>query len=148
MNVFSEAWMIWALVGLGLMVLELLAPGLVVIFFGLGALVTAAVTGMTQISLTGQLLVFLVSSVAGFLVLRAKCKSLLQGETDTTAPTKDDRNFTGALVRVIEPIAPPAPGKVELNGVPWIATASQSFAVGDMVKVVGRQSITLEVAKA
>jgi inner membrane protein len=148
MNVFSEAWMIWATVGLGLMVLELMAPGLVVIFFGLGALLTAVVVAFTGIDLTGQLLVFLVSSVVGFLVLRARFKSLFQGDTDSAAATKDDRNFTGAVVRVIEPIAPLNPGKVELNGVPWLATASQPFATGDMVKVVGRHSLTLEVAKA
>jgi inner membrane protein len=148
MNVFSEAWMIWALVGLGLMVLELMAPGLIVFFFGLGALVTAVVVAFTDIGLTGQLVVFLVATVAGFLLLRAKFKSLFQGETDRAAPGKDDRNFTGTLVRVVEPIAPPAPGKVEMNGAQWNATASQPFAVGDMVKVVGRHSITLEVAKA
>ena len=55
--------LLWFLFGLGIMVLELVQPGFIVIFFGIGAWVTALLVwlGVLQ-SLNAQLLAFLASS--------------------------------------------------------------------------------------
>ena len=61
----SDPAVIWFLVGLGLLLLELVLPGLVILFFGVGAWVTALVCAFTDISLNWQILIFLVASLAG-----------------------------------------------------------------------------------
>ena len=49
MDILQDPAVIWFLVGLGLLLLELALPGLVILFFGAGAWVTALVCAITDI---------------------------------------------------------------------------------------------------
>ena len=124
---FSPAvW--WAIVGIGLMLLELAAPGLVLFFFGLGALLTA-------------LLVWLVPLFG----LRRWIKPVFTG----SARTRDSysEGMVGQEARVLAGISPDEAGKVELNGTAWKAESNEELEVGEAVVVIGHKSLTLVVKR-
>ena len=70
LNEWLKPEIIWFLIGLVLLVLEFSAPGLIIAFFGVGAWVVALVTLFIDISLTTQLIIFLVTSVLMLVFLR------------------------------------------------------------------------------
>ena len=76
---FLNPALIWALVGLGLLLAEFAIPGLVVFFFGIGALVVAIVCVFAKVSLDIQLIIFIVASVALLLSLRRWLKTVFLG---------------------------------------------------------------------
>ena len=57
---FLEPEVIWFLVGILLLVMEFMLPGLIIAFFGVGACVVAIVCMFADISLNAQLLIFIV----------------------------------------------------------------------------------------
>ncbi len=141
--------LIWFVVGLVFLVLELMAPGLVIVFFGIGAWIVAAVCLLNPISLNLQLIIFIVSSALVLLGLRNKFKSLFHGHTSNVQnQNKDmDGDFVGQRAVVTEKIVPHQSGRVELNGTLWNADASEEIAVGENVNVVSRDNLRLKVRK-
>ena len=75
MDAFLSPWLIWFVIGIGLAFLELQLPGFVVIFFGIGCLITAAALLVWDPGLDQQILIFLVGSVSSLLLMR---KSMLK----------------------------------------------------------------------
>ena len=61
---------IWFLIGVGLLLLELVAPGLIFVFFGIGAWITATALLGIDLSLNAQLLLFAATSLGSLLLLR------------------------------------------------------------------------------
>jgi membrane protein implicated in regulation of membrane protease activity len=138
---------IWSLIGLALMILEFILPGLVVFFFGLGALLVAVLCAVMEPSLNLQLVVFMAASVALFVTLRRFFREIFAGDAGQVEQGQEDRNFTGSRVRVVEAIQPPATGKVELNGTLWNADAPEALDAGDWAEVVSRHNLVLNVRK-
>jgi len=63
--------LLWFVAGLVLMLVELAVPRFIVLFFGLGAWITAVVVALGVVdSLSVQLIIFLVSSIVALLLLR------------------------------------------------------------------------------
>ena len=82
MDILQDPAVIWFLVGLGLLLLELALPGLVILFFGAGAWVTALVCAITDISLNWQIFIFLIASLLGLVLLRSYLKKRFFSKTD------------------------------------------------------------------
>jgi membrane-bound ClpP family serine protease len=61
-NLFTDE-VIWFLIGIVLLIMEFATPGLVIFFFGVGAIVVGVVCIFLNPSFTVQLAIFLVSSV-------------------------------------------------------------------------------------
>jgi membrane protein implicated in regulation of membrane protease activity len=148
MELFTHPWSVWALVGLALMVLEFILPGLVVFFFGLGALLVAVISSFADISLTTQLIIFIAASITFFLTLRRCCRTIFRGGGEVSHQGVEDRHFTGTRVKVVEAIAPATPGKVEMNGTLWSAEAPESLGSGEWAEVTGRDNLTLRVRRS
>jgi membrane protein implicated in regulation of membrane protease activity len=141
---FSPAFW-WAIVGIGLMLCEFAVPGLILFFFGLGALFTALLLWVFPMSLTVQLVVFLVASVVFLFVLRRLLKPIFMGrETDLNTDSLSE-GMVGQEAEVTEPISPAGPGKVLMNGTAWKAESTETLDVGQHVVVVGQKSLTLIV---
>jgi membrane protein implicated in regulation of membrane protease activity len=72
----SNGWLapqvIWFARGFILLVIESAAPGIIIIFFGVGAWIVALVCLFFDISLNVQLLIFIVSSVVLLVTLRKR----------------------------------------------------------------------------
>ena len=137
---------IWTLVGLALMFLELMLPGLIVIFFGLGALIVAAVCFFTEISLNWQLGIFIVSSLALLIILRGLLKKVFRGHSSSASGAEGNLSeFIGQRAIVKQKITAQRPGKVEFHGSDWSATAEGTIEEGATVEITAQDNITLKV---
>ncbi len=137
--------LIWFLIGLALIGIEFLAPGVIVIFFGVGAWVTAICSWIfPSLSLTMQLLIFLVFSVLSLVVLRKTiAKKFFQNNEKTDADL--DMDFAGKEAKVVEIIMPADDGVVSLYGTNWKARSTDVIAEGTVVTVTKKEGLTLHV---
>ncbi|MFH1090230.1 MAG: NfeD family protein [Pseudomonadota bacterium] len=136
---------IWFVVGLILLLLEFAAPGVFVLFFGLGAWLVGIICYFFNIGLNLQLVLFLVLSIILLAVLRRKIKTMLEKKLDAPSDLEEQDAYVGQKVKVIAGIDPDVPGKVELHGTPWMAEADVPILEGAMVVIVEKKNITLKV---
>lgn len=134
----------WFLFGIFCLVLELVMPGFFIFFFGLGAWCAALAGLVPHISMSAQILVFLVASIALLILLRAKFQKLFIGGA-RDVDTNDDFVPQGDLVEVVEDIVPPAAGKVKYGGSFWRAVSARPVASGERVRVVAKNNLILTV---
>ena len=143
---FLKPEIIWILIGLVLLIMEFMLPGLIIAFFGVGAIVVAIVCLITDISVEVQLIIFIVSSVLSLLCLRSWLKGIFIGHVKGRQDiTEDMQEFVGERAVVVEKITPKARGKVELHGTNWTAEAEVEIAEGVAVEVTGKDNLTLRV---
>jgi len=133
--------MVWFLIGLALIVAEFAIPGLIIIFFGLGAWAAALALLAIDMSLFFQIVIFLAVSITSLVMLRKR----FVAAADKTPDMTDE--FIGKKAVVAQRIRRGAYGQVKFKGALWKAeTASeQVMEEGDMVEIVGYESIILKV---
>lgn len=143
MEILSDPAVIWFLVGLGLLLLELVLPGLVILFFGAGAWVTALVCALSDISLNWQILIFLVASLLGLVLLRRYLKKRFFSRR--TEEFEDQlEEFIGRDAMAMTDFKG-GTGMVEFKGTRWTAKCDQPVSKGQWVTIVGKESLTLIV---
>lgn len=135
---------IWLALGIALIIIEVMTPGLVSIFFGLAALTVALVAWLVPSLGQGwQWLAFSVFSVLYIFLLRKSLKKVFSGKREVSDSPNDE--FSGKLVAVVEAVAPNRPGRVEFCGTNWTAEAESEIPVGATVRILGRKNLTLKV---
>lgn len=143
---FLKPELIWFLIGLVLLILEFMLPGLIVFFFGVGACIVSLICLLTDISLNTQLLIFILSSVLLLLFLRRWLKGIFLGHIVSKQDTRENlEEFVGQRAVVTEKITPKGGGKVELHGTNWTAEADEEITEGTVVEIIGKDNITLKV---
>lgn len=146
MNIPAE--LVWFIAGLVLILLEFAAPGVVIVFFGVGAWVTALLTwlGLTD-SLSLQLLAWAASSILLLLILRRRLANRFHGfETGRQDPMANLDEVTGREVLVTEDIGPDhRRGRVEFKGADWTAVAASPIAAGRLAVIEKIDGLTLHV---
>jgi len=143
---FLTPEIIWFLVGLVLLILEFVMPGLIIGFFGVGAWIVAIVCLMNDIGINAQLALFISSSVLSLLLLRRWLKGVFLGHEGSKQDlTHNLDEFVGERVVVKEKILPKLGGKVEFHGSHWEAEADEEIAEGTVVEIIGKDNITLKV---
>ena len=146
MSEFLTPGVIWFLIGLGLLILELIIPGLIVIFFGVGAWITALCCVLFNPGLNGQLLIFVVTSVLGLLLLRKFLKHKFFGADLSESDALEDE-FIGKTARLETAMQAGVPGKISFKGTRWTAIAESDIEAGSQVEITGKESLTLFVKK-
>lgn len=140
---------VWSLVGIVLIFIEFFIPGLVIAFFGVGALLTAVVVWIFHPTLAIQLIFFMVSSIVFLVALRKYVKRTFLGKT--AGEGNDSRDFNidvGKIIPVVEFIQPgEVGGKVRHQGAMWSARSDEPISPGESVKIIGSEGITLIVEK-
>lgn len=141
----SCSWL-WLYAGAFLMLLELLAPGFVIFFFGL----SAATVGLCRaafgeaFTLTWQLAAFSAFAILYLAVLRRwLCKVFTGGKVETA--TDFDNEYVGRTGKVTAAIRPPLEGRVEIGDAEWKASAAMPLEVGAAVKVIAQENLTMRV---
>lgn len=134
----------WFLVGIAFFVTELILPGFIIFFLGLGAWCAAAVSAVNPVSLTAQLLIFLVSSLLTLIFLRSRLRSIFTGKASEEADSVnvDSAPSTGV---VVDAIAPPAEGLVKYGGSFWRAAADEPIPAGAVVLIVEKKDLLIKV---
>jgi membrane protein implicated in regulation of membrane protease activity len=144
----TNAELLWFIVGLVLLLSELILPGFVIVFFGIGAWITAALVAFGLLpGLNAQLLVFLISSVLSLALFRKKGQKHFKGDvTRAMKPGESLDDIHGQRAVTISPINPNMPGgQVEFHGTPWNAESDTPIAAGQPVEIIGQQSLVLRV---
>lgn len=140
------ASLLWLMVGVMLFILELMLPGFVLFFFGLGAWITAIASWLWPIELSGQLAIFITSSLLSLVALRGGISRIFLGKrTDSDIDTPLARE--GEVAEVLVTIAPPAEGKIRYSGSSWRATAGERIEAGEMVAIVRQEGLIMQVRK-
>lgn len=143
MDLLSDPAVIWFLIGLGLLILELVLPGLVVLFFGIGAWVTALACKIFDIDLNFQILIFLVTSLLGLVLLRKYLRNrFFSRRKDEVGEALEE--FIGHKAKVISDFKN-GEGKVEIKGTPWNAVCDEALKKGQTVVIEKKDSLTLFV---
>jgi membrane protein implicated in regulation of membrane protease activity len=136
----------WFYLGIILIILEVMTPGLVSIFFGLSALVVALITWLAPgIPEPVQWIMFSVFSVLFILLLRKTLKKTFSGKAEVTDDTADP--YTGKRAVVVTRITPSQPGRVEFNGSSWTAESDQEIEVKTPVRIKAKKNLTFTVEK-
>lgn len=136
--------LLWFLLGIFCFVMELLLPGLLLFFFGIGAWGAALILLLFPLPTTLQILIFLVISIITLVLLRSRFQKLFKG-TSLEVDVGDDFVPQGALAEVVEDIVPPARGKVKYGGSFWQAVATEPIPRGSMVRVLAKDNLSLTV---
>jgi membrane protein implicated in regulation of membrane protease activity len=136
----------WLICGVAGILLELLIPGLVLIFFGIGALLTALCTWFFDISTAWQIVIFVTISCTTLALFRKSLKQSFFEKQKTNEPDELIDEFKGKTAVVLEDFVAQH-GKVEFNGSLWKATANENLLKGDVVLIQKRNNITLVVTK-
>lgn len=144
-TVFSKPEIIWFFIGLVLALLEFGIPGLIILFFGIGAWVTALSCMLFDVGLNGQIIIFIISSLLSILLLRKSLKKMFFKEDPDKEETLADE-FIGQTAVVEEEISASKPGKVSFKGTQWEALSEQKLEAGQQVEIIGKESIKLKVA--
>jgi membrane protein implicated in regulation of membrane protease activity len=138
--------LIWFFVGLLLLFVEMVVPGLVIAFFAFGAWVVALVYLFRPMSLNQQLALFITASVLSLLLARSWLNGMFKGYVSSRQdPDADMVDFVGERAVVIQKITPKLPGKVDLHGTPWLAAGDAEIPEGSVVEVTGKDNLTLKV---
>lgn len=136
---------IWFLIGLVLLLLELVLPGLIVIFFGVGAWIVAiAVLIFPDMGLTTQLWIFAISSVAGLLLLRKFLKNKFFKDDGSNAGSLEEE-FIGKTGIAETDLQVGKIGKISFKGTQWSAISDCDIEKGQIVKIIEKESITLKI---
>ena len=119
----------------------------VLFFFGLGAWITAITSWLWPIELSGQLAIFIASSLVSLLALRGLIRRVFLGtRTDAGGDTPLARE--GEVAEVLVTIAPPAEGKIRYSGSSWRATATERIEAGEMAAIVRQDGLVMRVRKS
>jgi len=136
----------WTIAGLALMISEFAVPGLILFFFGIGALITALLTWLMPLSLEWQIAVFIITSLASLFGLRRFLKPVFMGRTSGGPEESGELSqLVGTHGEVTEDIETGKTGRILLNGASWKAVADEPICAGTTVEVTAQNNLTLTV---
>ncbi|QTA78591.1 NfeD-like domain-containing protein [Desulfonema limicola] len=133
---------IWFIIGLCCVIGEFALPGVIIVFFGAGAWLTALLVYLLNIGVPMQVTIFTLTSIIALVTLRKYFNPPVnENEPDIT----DD--FTGKTAIVQESISKGRPGRVMFKGATWQAQTlcDQIFVQGQYVRIASHESIVLYV---
>lgn len=142
MDPFYTAAVIWFIIGFVLFLLEFVLPGLILFFFAIGAWIVALLCFFIGIPLDLQLIIFLGSSVLAILFFRKWVKKILWSRKHISEIEDELIGKTGKAETFI---APGKNGKVDFKGTIWDARSEDAIEPGELVTIIGNESILLIV---
>jgi len=143
-SIFSKPELVWFIIGLVLFLLELVLPGFVIFFFGIGAWITSLICLITNPGINLQAIVFAVTSVLSLVLLRKMIQKRFFYNKDELSRAVDDE-FTGGEAVALTDFNPGKIGKVEFKGTSWKAESQSVITEGQVVVIKSKENFTLFV---
>jgi membrane protein implicated in regulation of membrane protease activity len=138
--------LIWFVLGFVFFLLEFAIPGLIVLFFGIGAWVVALICLIADPSLNVQLIVFIITSLLSILILRKWLQTRFFGFSGSDMSTDVELDdFSGKKAVVTVAISSENAGKVEFRGTQWKAESDKEIPEGATVTITKKDNLTLKV---
>ena len=129
----------WIIAGLALSLLELIVPGVYLIWFGFAAFIVGIAVYFIPLEFTTQLIIFAIASGV-FAVIGVAVYRYVFDKAQVPAEYKNLNNtaeqYVGQLVTVAED-AVDNRTKVKIGDTYWLASCQKAFKQGDTAKVVG-----------
>lgn len=144
---FSNPIIIWASIGVLLMLAEIILPGGIVILLGAACLVVAAALGIGLVEgIVQSLTLWFIASMVLLLLFRQVTQKLVGGDAHV-ANTDEELDIYGQLAVVKQTIGPAQKvGRIEFQGCEWSALGDGTEIVaGSQVKIICRDNIALVV---
>jgi membrane protein implicated in regulation of membrane protease activity len=142
-NILSRPEIFWFLLGLVLFLMELVMPGFIIFFFGVGAWVTALVCLIAAPGTNLQIVIFGVSSLIALMALRRVLQNRFFRKTDSPEDIEDE--FTGKEATATVDFGGMRNGKVEFKGTSWTAESAAEIKDGQRVVIIEKDSFKLIV---
>jgi len=143
-SIFSRPELVWFILGLILLLLELVMPGFVIFFFGVGAWITALVCLFANPGINLQVVIFAVTSVLALLAFRKMIQNkFIYTRNDKSDAVEDE--FTGKEAVAVNTFGPDKRGKVDFKGTTWSAESGSEIVAGQTVIIVEKESFKLIV---
>jgi inner membrane protein len=143
--------LIWLISGCVLMVSELVLPGGIVFFLGLGAVCVSALLHFEFIhGILQAFTTWFVGSLALLIGLRGVIQKLLPAET-SKGNTEEDLDAYDCIVDVVEDIPANREGRINFRGTSWTAKnyhKDQVISAGEKVRIIFRDNLAWIVEKA
>ena len=139
----------WVVAGGVLLVLEAVVPGMVLGFLGAGALLVALFIWLGWIGTwVASLTCWFVLSLVLLVGLRGFFQRFVGGDVDRQS-TDEELHAYGAVVEVVETIAPERQGRIRYRGATWQAVCyDHTIAVGDKAMLAYRDNLVWVVEPA
>ena len=138
----ANMWQIWAVVAIVCLILELSSGDFFIICFSIGA-VFSVIGAAVGLNIYWQLLIFAVCSLLSVLFVRPVALRYLH-KNEPNKPSNADA-LLGRTGRVTEAIKAGGNGYVQIDGDMWRAVSQTDIAVGETVRVIGRESTIITV---
>lgn len=145
-SIFSKPEILWFIIGLVLFLLELVIPGFVIFFFGVGAWITALLCLVAGPGINLQVVVFAVTSILSLLIFRKMIqKRFFYVREDRSNAVEDE--FTGKEAIVVADFDADKRGKVDFKGTTWKAETDSKSAIkaGQIVIILEKENFKLKV---
>jgi len=141
---FSKPELVWFIIGLVLFLLELVLPGFVIFFFGVGAWITALLCLIANPGINLQAIVFAVTSVLSLMLLRKMIQKRFFYSKDELSKEVEDE-FTGREAVAVMDFGPGQTGKIEFKGTSWKAESTEPLKEGQTVIIRSKENFKLFV---
>lgn len=126
---------VWLIAGLVLATLEMLAPGVYLLWFGLAGVITGLILFLVPMGLAGELITFAVLALIAVAIGRQLTKHITGGEGEQPNLNLRSAALIGRTVTLTAPIENGS-GRISIDDTIWRITGPD-FAAGTRVKVVG-----------
>lgn len=144
----NSIYLVWLLIGLGFLFAEFFIPGLVVLFFGIGAFAVALIQFIHPLSMNMQVVIFVIVSVMSLFLLRRWFKRLFTGFTrEHSDGLQDESEYSGEKAEALSQIGPGKRGKIAFHGSQWEADSDDDIQEGETVIIVKQVNIRFIVKK-
>lgn len=141
--------LIWAIVGVVLIISEFFIPGFVIFFFGAGALFNALLTALIpplQNSILLQVFVWLAASGLSLFTLRKYFSKIFKGRL---VDGKGSTDYAGEKAVVTEDITPDKQGRIRFQGTSWKAMSyNETLKAGETVEILKEDNLTFIVTRS
>ncbi|HEX2969084.1 MAG TPA: NfeD family protein [Bacteroidales bacterium] len=141
---FERPELFWFFIGLGLLLAELVIPGFFIIFFGIGAWITALACLLWGPSVNVQIIIFGVTSVLTLLALRRMIQRKLFYDKKGESENIEDE-FTGKEAMAASDFGPELTGKVHFKGTTWPAESKSPIKEGQRIIIIRKENMKLFV---
>jgi len=140
-------WLIWFLTGIAVMLAELVVPGFVIIFFGLGCLGAAVVAALAPGAYSVQLITFLIVSLTSLVTLRKMAMHIFVGRSEVSGGDDTGNVAVGARINIDQDIEPGREARVRYRGTMWTAVSEDRIPSGSEAEIVGVDKINRSCLK-
>jgi membrane protein implicated in regulation of membrane protease activity len=147
MTINFAPWLIWFLTGIVVMLAELVIPGFVIIFFGLGCLGAAVVAAIAPGAYSIQLVAFLIVSLTALVTLRKMAMHIFVGRSESSGGDDTGNVSVGTRIKIEQDIEPGCEARVRYRGTMWTAVSEDRIPSGSEAEIVGVDKINRSCLK-